>query len=644
MDRIFSTTARRSRLREPMRRRPTAAAAPIAAAVLVAVVVVVVVQFAAAAAAAVPVALTTAAAKTLATAFCGNGCHRRRRRRHLGGKQQPRQRLPARHLLYATNGNGNAVDSKGAAVLIQDLDVYRGPQKILSEVDWRIEPRTKWALVGENGAGKSTLLEAIVGELPCDSGTVVVGATATKEKNNGIGYLQQTSVAGSNRTVFDEAASGMTAVNRAREEMEEAERREDLDALQRAATKFDAVGGYQQEQKVASALRGLGFGGDFEQWKTRRCDELSGGWQMRVSFAKLLLSEPALCLMDEPGNHLDAAAKKWLARYLAEYDGEGAMVLVTHDVELLKSMDHIAELVPKSKRSLQVYKSCTYDQYLDLKRERAATAAAEYERNAAKAAKLQAFVDRFGASATKASAAQSRVKQLEKMRRDGLLDEPTTSSDEIIAAQERFKPSLKLPDPPRAVGNVLLSLNENARVGYQQKPLVSGINLDITKGMKLLIRGPNGAGKSTVLHALRGSLELIDGVRVENPSLRLGMFTQDLAQELDPDMRAVDVVTEYARNGLDGDITVSDQDARTAMGRLGLRGDKPLRYIRDLSGGEKARVALAMFSLKPSNLYLFDEASNHLDAEWYAKLCRKFSRLKTLCCLFSYSPSSCDQC
>lgn len=497
-----------------------------------------------------------------------------------------------------TNVDENRGDARGAALLLEGVTVYRGPAEILRNIDWRVEPRTKWALVGANGAGKSTLLKALVGEVD-SRGKIVIG---NKEQ---VGYLQQTAVAGSNGTVFEEASSGMRELNTAKQAMEKSQEVGDLQALERATTRFELIDGYKQEQKVASVLKGLGFT-NFEM----RCHELSGGWQMRVAFARLLLSEPTLCLMDEPSNHLDAAAKKWLAKYLATYDGDGAMILVTHDVDLLKSMDHIAEVVPGA-GSLQIYKSCNYNQYLDLKEQRAAAAISQYERNTEKAAKLQAFVDRFGASATKASAAQSRVKMLEKMKRDGLLNAP---ADDIIA--QRFKPSLILPDPPRAIGEKLISL-QKAGVGYDGEVLVSDVNIDIMKGMKLLIRGPNGAGKSTVMHSLRGSISLIDGDRSTNPDLRLGVFTQDLAQELDPSARAVDLVTAYARTGLDGDITVSEQEARAAMGRLGLQGEKALRHICDLSGGEKARVALAMFALKASNVYLLDEASNHLDSEWY---------------------------
>jgi ATP-binding cassette subfamily F protein 3 len=444
-------------------------------------------------------------------------------------------------------------------------------------------------------------LKAIVGEIQYD-GAIHLG-------NANIGYLKQTAVAGSNRTVFDEAASAMKDVETAKQDLQRAQEMvaaaTDADeslllALDRATSRYEAIGGYTQEQKVATMLKGLGFN-DLQI----RCDEISGGWQMRVAFCKLLLSEASLTLMDEPGNHLDASARQWLAKYLKDYDGDGTMILVTHDIQLLSSMDHIAEVTPTG--NLQIYKSCTYSQYLELKEQRAKAAEAEFEKNQKKAAKLQGFVDRFGASATKASAAQSRVKELEKMERQGLLDAPPEA---LIV--ERFKPTLILPDPPKAIGETLLSL-KNAEIGYD-KPLVENVNLDITRGMKLLVRGPNGAGKSTLLHSLRGTLPLLQGERKENQQLRLGVFTQDLAQELDGNAQAVDVVTQYARS--DYDITISDQQARGVMGRLGLSGEKSLRRIKELSGGEKARVALSMFAIKPSNCLILDEASNHLDQEW----------------------------
>ncbi len=222
------------------------------------------------------------------------------------------------------------------------------------------------------------------------------------------------------------------------------------------------------------------------------------------------------------------------------------------------------------------------------------------------------FVDKFGASATKAASAQSRVKMIEKMRKEGKLDPPPLS-----VVEKRWKPSLVLPTPPKSIGEKLLVL-EKADIGYDDgsPPILVGIDLVVKCGMKLILRGPNGAGKSTLLAALRGKLPLLAGKRLENDQLRLGVFTQDLAQELDVKARAMDLVTDYAREGPHGDITISNQAARGVMGRLGLGDEKPLRKVGELSGGEKARVALSMFALKASNLLLLDEPSNHLDLEW----------------------------
>ena len=438
-----------------------------------------------------------------------------------------------------------------------------------------------------------------MGELFADGGKIMVGTTQQ------VGYLQQTAVSGSDRTIFEEAASAMTAIATAQAALEKATimvsenpSDEAINALSEATEAFEAAGGYTQEQEVGTVLKGLGFK-DIH----RKCSELSGGWQMRVSLARLLLSKPSLLLLDEPSNHLDVNARQWLGNYLKNYD-DGAMILVTHDVDLLNSVSHIAEV---QSGTLMTYKTCTYEQFLNEKEFRAMAAQNEYLRNKEKADKLQAFVDRFGASATKAASAQSRVKALEKMKAEGLLDAPPEA-----IMQKRFKPTLRLPPPPRSIGEVLMAL-EGGKVGHGEKTLVSNVNLEVKRGMKLLLRGPNGVGKSTILHSLRGTLALQAGERKLNEQLRLGVFTQDLAQELDAKSRAVDLVTAYARQD---DINISDQDARSVMGMLGLAGNKAIREIQNLSGGEKARVALAMFAMKASNVILLDEPSNHLDVEW----------------------------
>jgi ATP-binding cassette subfamily F protein 3 len=377
-----------------------------------------------------------------------------------------------------------------------------------------------------------------------------------------------------------------------------------LNGLEEANEEFTNAGGWTQDQDVDSILGGLGF---LPEDSARPCSDFSGGWQMRIALARLLLSRPAVLLLDEPSNHLDSSARDWLAKYLANY--KGSMVLVSHDLTLLrKSVNNIAEVAGGT---LLKYVSCSYDKYREEKAFRAKSAQAEYERNVAEAARLQAFVDKFGASATKASQAQSRVKMIEKMREEGKLTPPP-----VAIVESSFQPELVLPDPPKSIGEELLVL-KNADIGYEDGvPLLEDISFSLKRGMKIILRGPNGAGKSTMLSCLRGKLRPLDGERIENEQLRMNVFTQDLAQELDGNARAVDLVTQYARNGEFGDINISDQQARSVMGRLGLGGDKPLRLVGSLSGGEKARVALSMFALKASNVLILDEPSNHLDVEW----------------------------
>ncbi|KAL3918759.1 MAG: hypothetical protein SGILL_004083 [Bacillariaceae sp.] len=509
-------------------------------------------------------------------------------------------------------------DTKGAALRLEDVAISRGATPLLNNIQWSVQPNERWGIVGVNGAGKSTLLGAITGTVRMDTGKALVHANAR------VGYLRQSAVSGSTKTVAEEARSEMTLVEDARIQLEATTKvvedgdysEEALEALAVAQEEFEALGGYEVEQMVDSVLKGLGFEPEDSD---RLCSDFSGGWQMRIALARLLLSKPSLLLLDEPSNHLDSSARDWLGKYIAKYDG--SVVLVSHDVGLMDaSVNSIAEITGNT---LVEYRSCSYEKYLEEKEFRALSAQAEYERNMAEAARLQAFVDKFGASATKAKSAQSRVKMLEKMKQDGKLTPPPLA----ITTNIRI-PELVLPKPPKPNGEYLMTL-EDATIGYDpnEEPLLRNINLKIPRGMKLLLRGPNGAGKSTLLKALRGNVPAMiqNGKRVENDRLQLGCFTQDLAQELDPDARAVDLVTAYARQGDNGDIKVTDEEARSVLGRLNLGGEKPLRKVSALSGGEKARVALGMFALKPSNLLFLDEPSNHLDVGCIAGLAKGLS-------------------
>lgn len=508
-------------------------------------------------------------------------------------------------------------DTKGASLRLDNVAISRGASSLLKNIDWSVQPNERWGIVGVNGAGKSTLLGAITGTVRMDEGHAFV------HSNIRVGYLKQSAVSGSTMTVAEEARSEMTYIENAREKLEETSKvvedgdysEEALNDLAVAQEHFETIGGYQQEQLVDTVLKGLGFEPEDSD---RLCISFSGGWQMRIALARLLLSKPSLLLLDEPSNHLDSSARDWLGKYIATYDG--SVVLVSHDVGLLDtSVNSIAEIVGNT---LIEYRSCSYGKYLEEKEFRAASAQAEYESNVEEAARLQSFIDKFGAG-TKAKSAQSRVIMLEKMKKEGKLDPPP-----MAIRRDTKIPELVLPPPPKPNGEYLLTLND-ATIGYDpaEPPLLKNIDLQISRGMKLLLRGPNGAGKSTLLKALRGNVpEMIQtGERIENDRLKLGTFTQDLAQELDPESRAVDLVTSYARMGADGDMTVTDEAARSVLGRLGLGGEKPLRKVAALSGGEKARVALGMFALKASNLLMLDEPSNHLDVGCIAGLAKALS-------------------
>lgn len=493
--------------------------------------------------------------------------------------------------------------SSGAALELKGVCVSVGNNDLVSSIDWTIMPNERWAIVGKNGVGKSTLLRAITntgGELvTIREGTVVIAKKAR------MGYLEQKGVSGSTNTVRGEVSSRMDRLTAAVTRLEAVESlvaggdasEEALRALEEASIEFEAAGGFTVEQKISNVLRGLGF---VEEDYDRLCSEFSGGWQMRIALARLLLSEPDLLLLDEPTNHLDKGARDWLGKYLSNY--QGTLVLVSHDVNLLSSA--VSSLAELRAGSIELYKSRSHDQWMVEREERQRNAQVAYDANQKEIARMQGFVDRFGSKTMGASMAQSRLKAIEKLETNGP-SAPVTSDGPTAF--------LRLPKPPR--GSQLLLELTDADVAWNKpegglQPIFTGVSLRIERGMRIAVRGPNGAGKSTLLSALSGKLPISSGKRVEGDGLELGVFTQDLAQDLDQEALAVEIVTRKVR---EYDSTLSDEKARAALGALGLTQEKSLRKVGHLSGGEKARVALANFVLIPANLLLLDEPSNHLD-------------------------------
>ncbi len=480
-------------------------------------------------------------------------------------------------------------------IRLEAVTLAPGGDPLLLDADWHVRSKEHVGLVGRNGTGKTTLLRSIVGEMGVDTGKITVRPGIR------LGWLPQQAVSGSTLPVWDEAASRMEwfhqlkgTVDRAEAALEGATDGDHDQLVQRladATETFRAAGGYAIDEKIGEVLHGLGFGP--ETWK-RTCDTFSGGWQMRIALARLLLSEPDVALLDEPTNHLDLEARSWLAGYLAR--APWAFVVVSHDRWLLdRAVDRIAEV---RNHRLHHYHG-NFTQFLVERESRLSDQATRYERQQEEIGRLERFVERFGAKATKAAQAKSKQKAIDRIER-------------IDAPEEMGRlPKLRLPDAP-ACEQQALGLRD-ASAGWGGVPVLASVSLDLERGMRLAILGPNGAGKSTLLHAFSGRVPLLAGRRRVGDRVRIGLFTQDLAQDLPGDRSGLEHLEATAP-------LVPPQQIRGTLGALGLSGEMALRPIRELSGGEKARVALAALAIRPHNVLLLDEPTNHLDAESVAAL------------------------
>ncbi len=466
---------------------------------------------------------------------------------------------------------------------------FRG-QRILDAVNWFAGDRTRVGLTGMNGAGKSTLLKLIAGEIEADGGDIVL------PKGTTVGYLPQEVVGAAGRTVFAEAQSAFAELHAL-----EAECRRLEDALAAAPTEgpehdrlmaeyhdarelFDGSARYDLEAETERVLVGLGFRSDDF---TRDVGTFSGGWQMRVALAKLLLRRPRVLLLDEPTNHLDLEARTWLEEFLVA--SESLVILVAHDRYFL---DVCVQRITEVSRGRLTDYECNYTAYLAAREERRTQEATAYEAQQEEIARIEAFVRRFRYQASKAALVQSRVKLLERMEHLAPPD----------GHERRVK--IRLPEPPRS-GRIVVGLEQAAK-RYDTLTVYEGLDVGIERGSKVALVGPNGAGKSTLLKLLAGVEPLTAGRRIAGHNVRLAYFAQDQSAVLDPEKTVLEELTAVTPTELVPRV-------RDLLGAFLFSGDAVDKRVRVLSGGERNRLALAKLLIEPANCLLLDEPTNHLD-------------------------------
>ncbi len=464
-----------------------------------------------------------------------------------------------------------------------------GHKLLFEAADLLITPRDRVGLVGANGTGKSTLLKVLAGAETLDYGNVSVA------KGISAGYLPQDGLTLSGKTVFAECMSVFERLSNMEKELEQltasmaeldstsAEYGQVADRYHRIEHEFQTHDGYAIEAQVGTVLAGLGF--RTEDWH-RLTDEFSGGWQMRIALAKLLLQKPNLLLLDEPTNHLDLESRNWLEEYLANYPY--AFVLISHDRYFLDVT--INRLVEIWNKKIWVY-SGNYEKYLMQKQQRQEQMEAAYRNQRERIEQLEVFINRFRYQATKAKQVQSRIKELEKMERIELPEEEKT----IHFSFPQPKPS----------GRLVAEFSDVAKA-YGEKEVFRDVRFTIERGDRIALVGVNGAGKSTLIKLLAGTEPLSEGKYQLGHNVQSDYFAQDQYKELDQDARMIDDIGRVSPSSRETDL-------RNLLGCFLFSGDEVFKRIGVLSGGERNRYALLRMLLHPANFLLLDEPTNHLD-------------------------------
>ncbi|MGO9931424.1 MAG: ABC-F family ATP-binding cassette domain-containing protein [Steroidobacteraceae bacterium] len=464
----------------------------------------------------------------------------------------------------------------------RDLTLRRGAQPLFERAGFSVFRGNKVGVTGANGTGKSSLFAAIRGELAPDRGAIDLPAALK------VAHVEQ-EIAASSRTAIEFVLDGDLELRRVQAAIEDAEKRGLNLQLAELHSALEVIGGFRARARAAAVMHGLGFkAADHE----RTVADLSGGWRVRAGLARALCSRADLLLLDEPTNHLDLDAIVWLQEWLTGFPG--TLLMISHDREFLDAI--IERVLHIENRTIRAY-SGNYSQFEIARAEELAQQSALHARQVRRIAEITNFVNRFRASATKSRQAQSRLKMLERMER--IVPAHVDSPFEF-----EFAAPLKTPRP-------LVTL-ENAACGYAAVQVIGGINVSISPTDRIALLGPNGAGKSTLTRLLAGAAAPLSGTRTAAADLAVGYFAQHQLEQLKSDCDAF----WHLRNLGGADFAgAEEQKVRDHLASFGFRGDRAFDPVGRFSGGEKARLTLALIVARRPNLLLLDEPTNHLDID-----------------------------
>ena len=463
-------------------------------------------------------------------------------------------------------------------IRLQNLTLQRGPQRLLEDAELTLHAGHKAGLIGANGAGKSSLFALIRGELHPDSGDCFLPADWR------IAHMRQ-EIETLERLAVDYVLDGDLRLREVQRDLATAEAAHDGAALARLHSELDSADGYTADARARKLLAGLGF---TNEQMDRQVGDFSGGWRMRLNLAQALMCPSDLLLLDEPTNHLDLDAIIWLEEWLKSYPG--TLLLISHDRDFLDAVvDHVAHV---DQRKITLYRG-GYTAFERARAERLAQQQQAYEKQQAQRAHMESYIARFKAQATKARQAQSRIKALERM--EELSAAHVDSPFDFV-----FRESTKISSP-------LIDLSD-ARLGYGDKTILEKVKLQLTPGARIGLLGPNGAGKSTLIKNLAGELEPLAGRLTRGENTVVGYFAQHQLDSLDAKASPLLHLQRLAP-------TEREQTLRDFLGGFDFRGARIDEPVLNFSGGEKARLALALIAWERPNLLLLDEPTNHLDLE-----------------------------